>query len=251
MIYYFLQGEKMPHARSHRCFNCAESRLAGHYRTLKVYRTLNEDRLPEEVREFYSRARNQVCNEAKWCTHKDDMEGTISHQLHVAEVSASIARQMQVDKDVFDRIKIAGWLHDCGKPSMDPDVLFKHGIFDEDEKRLIGKHPEAGAQIILDRLGQEWTDIAEIVLQHHECEDGSGYPFGLKGDQIRLEAKIIAVADIHCALIERRCYKTSFSVRDAASFILTHKIKHHPDVISAYLHVIEPHFHVHRKTLTF
>lgn len=124
---------------------------------------------------------------------------------------------MELDKDRIKSIYIAGQLHDIGKIAIPLEILSRPGKISNLEKEMIKIHTTTGYNILRE-IDFPWP-IAEIVYQHHEREDGSGYPLGLKGDEILLEAKIISVADIIEAIASHRPYRASLGMETALSVI--------------------------------
>ncbi len=115
------------------------------------------------------------------------------HQHRVADIAAAIALALDLDESAVAGIRIAGQLHDIGKVSIPGNILSQTGRMDFSDWELIKTHCQAGYEIV-SGTSFEWP-VAEMVLQHHERLDGSGYPAGLRGDEILLGARIIAVAD--------------------------------------------------------
>lgn len=138
---------------------------------------------------------------------------TSGHQRRVASLARAIAQEMGLSKDVIDGIRLAGVVHDIGKISVPAEILAKPTKLLDMEYRLIKVHPVAGYDI-LKEIDFPWP-IAQVVLQHHEKLDGSGYPQGLKDGQILIEAKIITVADVVEAMASHRPYRPALGV-DAA-----------------------------------
>ncbi|OGA54445.1 MAG: hypothetical protein A3G24_06965 [Betaproteobacteria bacterium RIFCSPLOWO2_12_FULL_62_13] len=135
------------------------------------------------------------------------------HQRGVAALSAAIAREMGLGVGQAHGLRLAGVVHDIGKIQTPAEILTKPSRLAEVEYALIKTHPQAGHDI-LKGIDLPWP-IAEIVLQHHELLDGSGYPRGLKGDEILLEARILAVADVVEAMVSQRFHRPGLSI-DAA-----------------------------------
>jgi len=118
---------------------------------------------------------------------------TAGHQQKVSKLATSIAREMTLSQDKIEGIRITALIHDIGKIGIPAEILSKPSKLDEIEYSLIKDHSKIGYEI-LKTIDFPWP-VAEIVLQHHEKMNGSGYPRGLKGDEILLEAKIICIAD--------------------------------------------------------
>jgi PAS domain S-box-containing protein len=135
---------------------------------------------------------------------------TAGHQRRVAAISAAIAKEMGLSSDMIHGLRLAGTLHDLGKINIPADILSKPGKLSLLEYELIKTHPQTGYDV-LKPVEFPWP-IADMVLQHHERLDGSGYPRGLKGDAILLEARIIAVADVVESMISHRPYRPALGV---------------------------------------
>jgi PAS domain S-box-containing protein/putative nucleotidyltransferase with HDIG domain len=130
---------------------------------------------------------------------------TAGHEKRVSALARSIAQEMGLSKDTTDNIRMAGSIHDVGKMSVPAEILSKPTRLLDIEMSLIKTHSQSGYDILKD--SQLPYPVAEIVLQHHERLDGSGYPQGLKGDEILLEAQIICIADVVEAMASYRPYR--------------------------------------------
>ncbi|BBA71665.1 HD-GYP domain-containing protein [Geobacter sulfurreducens] len=133
---------------------------------------------------------------------------TYNHSWEVAEVSRMLAEAIGLSRWQSEMVHLAGHLHDIGKIGAPDSILKKRGRLTSDEWRLMKRHPEVGATII--RPIEAFTSrggVADMILFHHERMDGTGYPWGLKGDAIPLGARIIAVADTLSALLQDRPYR--------------------------------------------
>lgn len=135
---------------------------------------------------------------------------TAGHLKEVSKLARSIAQEIGLSADTVDNIRMAGAIHDIGKMSVPAEILSKPGRLTDIEMSLIKTHAESGYNILKD--AELPYPIAEITLQHHERMDGSGYPKGLKGDQILLEARIICVADVVEAISSHRPYRPSLGI---------------------------------------
>lgn len=140
-------------------------------------------------------------------------QDTFNHSWEVAELSRMIGRAMGLSEEQAETVHLAGHLHDIGKIGVADQVLKKKGALAPEEWQEMKRHPEIGASII--RPVEAFSGqggIADMVLCHHERFDGAGYPLGLRGAQIPLGARIIAVADTVSAMMQNRPYRcgTSF-----------------------------------------
>jgi HD-GYP domain-containing protein (c-di-GMP phosphodiesterase class II) len=140
---------------------------------------------------------------------------THRHERRVGELAAAtaIAEEMGLDADRVEGIRIAGCVHDVGKISIPADILAKPSRLTSAEFDLVKLHPQQGHEI-LQGIDFPWP-VAQIALQHHERLDGSGYPNGLKGDAILLEARIVAVADVVEAMASHRPYRPALRMDEA------------------------------------
>jgi diguanylate cyclase (GGDEF)-like protein len=139
-------------------------------------------------------------------------EGTARHSLTVGAYARQTALTLGLEPSRVERIHAAGVLHDLGKLGIADAILYKPGPLEESEWREMRRHPEIGARI-LEHAGL--TDIADWVRGHHERMDGDGYPRGLQGEEIPLEARILAVADAYEAMIADRPYRLGMPGADA------------------------------------
>ncbi|MBN2620594.1 HD domain-containing protein [candidate division WOR-3 bacterium] len=130
---------------------------------------------------------------------------TQNHQRHVTKLAYAIAAKMELSQDKIKGLQLAGLLHDIGKISIPAEILMKPNRLTDAEYRIVKTHSKI-AYDILKKVEFPWP-IADIVLQHHERLDGSGYPQGLKNGEILLEARIIAVADVVEAMSSHRPYR--------------------------------------------
>lgn len=132
---------------------------------------------------------------------------TSMHSHDVSTIAQWIATEMELPHDTIESISMAAKVHDIGKIGVPLEILIKPGRLSAEEYNIIKTHPQIGFSI-LSRINWKYP-IAEIILQHHERINGTGYPYGLSNDSILLESKIIAVADITHALISHRPYRAA------------------------------------------
>ncbi len=172
---------------------------------------------------------------------------TAGHQRRVTKLAMEIAKKMGLN-DRVRAIKVAGLLHDIGKIAIPSDILTKPTALTEIEYMLVKQHPVVGFEI-LKKVDFPWP-IAKIVLQHHERINGSGYPHGLKGDEITIEARILAVADVVEAISSHRPYRAALGIDRALEEIETQKgVLYDPDVVAACLEIFEEGFTFENEVL--
>ncbi|UCE19017.1 MAG: HD-GYP domain-containing protein [Gemmatimonadota bacterium] len=161
---------------------------------------------------------------------------TAGHQERVAQLACAIAVEMNLSDDQIEGLHVAGSLHDLGKILVPAEILNKPGLLNDTEVIHVRTHPQAGHDIlmgfikghpqagydILKEINFPWP-VAQIVLQHHERIDGSGYPEGLKGDDILAEARILAVADVVEAMSSHRPYRPAHGLDKALEEIFQKK----------------------------
>ena len=138
---------------------------------------------------------------------------TAGHQRGVAKIAVTIAQELGLGAEETKGIEVAAMLHDIGKIVVPSQILSKPSKLSAAEFELIKAHPQAGVDIVAG-IDFPWP-VARTILQHHERLDGSGYPFGLKGDEIHLGARIVMVADVLEAMTSPRAYRPAASVADA------------------------------------
>jgi len=157
---------------------------------------------------------------------------TAGHQKRVSDLARAIATEMKLSSEDIDAIRMAASIHDLGKISIPAEILSKPGKINEFEFRLIQNHPQIGFEI-LRTIEFPWP-IAEIVLQHHERINGSGYPNGLRGEEIHIIARILAVADVVEAMISHRPYRAALTLGEAIHEITKNRgTLYDPDVVDA------------------
>jgi PAS domain S-box-containing protein/putative nucleotidyltransferase with HDIG domain len=146
---------------------------------------------------------------------------TAGHQRGVAELAGAIARAMGLDEERIRGIRLGATIHDIGKIGVPAEVLSKPSRLSDIEMRIVREHARMGYEILKD--GHFPWPVAEIAHQHHERIDGSGYPLGLKGEAIILEARIIAVADVVESMASHRPYRPALGLPAALDEIVAHR----------------------------
>ncbi len=163
---------------------------------------------------------------------------TAGHQRRVTELAVAIAQKMDLDSAIIEGTRVAGLMHDIGKLAIPAEILSKPSALNGMEFSLIQSHPQA-AYDILETVVFPWP-IAEIVLQHHERIDGSGYPNGLSKGDIRIEARILAVADTVEAMASHRPYRPALGIDLALEEIKKNRgVGFDPQIVDACLALFE------------
>ncbi|MDD4357549.1 MAG: HD domain-containing protein [Smithellaceae bacterium] len=155
---------------------------------------------------------------------------TAGHEQQVAKIASTIARSMSLPDIQIEAIRVAGALHDIGKIAVPSEILTKPGRLNKLEMEMVKTHAQ-NAYDILKTIEFPYP-IAKIILQHHERMDGSGYPQGLKGEEILLEARIIGVADVIEAMSSHRPYRPTLGIESAMAEITKNRgILYDEDVV--------------------
>jgi putative nucleotidyltransferase with HDIG domain len=163
---------------------------------------------------------------------------TAGHQRRVSDLARGVAAEMALTAHQIDGIRMAGLIHDLGKICVPAEILSKPGQLTEIEHTLIKDHPQVGYEI-LKEIEFPWP-VAQIVLQHHERIDGSGYPVGLSGDDIIIEAKTLAVADVVEAMASHRPYRPTLGRDMALGEISQNRgVLYDPDVVDACMKLLQ------------
>ena len=163
---------------------------------------------------------------------------TSGHEDQVAKIACKIAREMKLTEEQVSFIHIAATLHDIGKISVPSEILTKPSVLNNLEREIIKTHCKVANDVLVN-IDFPYP-VAEIIYQHHERMDGSGYPRGLKGEQIALEARIIGVADVIDAMASYRPYRAALGVEAAIEEIIKFKgITYDPVVVDACLKVYQ------------
>jgi putative two-component system response regulator len=138
---------------------------------------------------------------------------TAGHQVRVSHLATAIAQRLELDAEKLDGLRLGGMIHDIGKIHLPAEILSRPGKLSEVEFALVKAHSKVGSEIIAD-VEFPWP-VAQMILQHHERLDGSGYPNGERGDAILLESRILAVADVVEAMASHRPYRPALGIDKA------------------------------------
>jgi len=159
---------------------------------------------------------------------------TAGHQKRVTNLACAIAKEMGLSKDKINGLRMAGLIHDIGKIQVPTEILNKPGQLSDTEFNMIKMHPQVGYDIL--KTIEFPYPVAKIILQHHERMDGSGYPAGLSGEEILLEARILAAADVIEAMGSHRPYRPALGIGKALEAVAQNKGNlYDPEVVDACL----------------
>lgn len=167
---------------------------------------------------------------------ENQSQETGSHVKRVAVICEMIAEKLGLSEKYVQAIRLAAPLHDIGKISIPEQILHKPGKLDDDEWKIMQTHAEVGAEMLSKSSSSISKLGASLAKYHHENWDGSGYPLGLKGTEIPLEARIMAIADVFDALGSKRSYKKEWTNSEIKAFLTVQKgIKFEPDLVELVL----------------
>ncbi|KAB2889760.1 MAG: response regulator [Desulfobulbaceae bacterium] len=178
---------------------------------LRAQNVLLEQKVEEKTAELQQMLNGSICSMAQMVEIRDPY--TAGHQQRVALLACAIAEKMGLSAHIIEGIRIAGILHDVGKIRIPVSILSRAGQLLDAEHEVIKIHPQISFEI-LKSIPFPWP-VAHMVFQHHERLDGSGYPLGLKGDEILLESRILAVADVTEAKSSFRPYRPALGIEVA------------------------------------
>lgn len=147
---------------------------------------------------------------------------TFNHSVNVSVYSAMLGILLGYTPQEVNALAVAGMLHDIGKTLVPPEILFKEGELTDEEFEIVKQHSKFGYDMLKGKASI-LSVVSASVLQHHENEDGSGYPLGLTSDKIYKFAKILHVCDVYDALVSKRCYKDAINPADAIDYLIEKK----------------------------
>jgi len=163
---------------------------------------------------------------------------TAGHSRRVMEYSKSIGERMRLDKQDIEDLKKSALLHDIGKIGIPDTILKKQGKLTDEEYAIIKTHPETGAAIL--KNIKSFKHLVPAVYHHHEQFSGEGYPIGIKGKEIPLHSRIIAIADTFDAMTSSRSYRSALSFRTALSELERRKgTQFDPDIADIFLEILQ------------
>lgn len=222
----------------HRIQNILEVRLL--HNKLRQQNFCLEEKVQERTKELYKSQLSVVERLGRAAEYRDNETG--NHVLRMSQIASLIASKMGFNHKQCELILKASPMHDIGKIGIPDGILLKPGKHDAEEWSVMKTHAEIGYRILADDPSELMQLAAKIALQHHEKWDGSGYPNGLKGEEISLEARITTVSDVFDALTSERPYKKAWSIEKATQYINSQKgLTFDPDVVE--------HFNIHLEEI--
>jgi HD-GYP domain-containing protein (c-di-GMP phosphodiesterase class II) len=221
------------------CANAAYATHEGRPAIVGILLDISEKkRAAKEIQRYIGQLKTALTSTVEVATIISEMRDpyTVGHERRVAEIAVAIGTALGFDADRLEGLQVAGHLHDIGKMTVPAEILTRPGKLRATEFQLIQEHPQAGYDVL---KGVEFPwPVAQVALQHHERMDGTGYPVGLKGKSILLEARIIAVADVVEAMFSHRPYRPGLGiVRALAEIERGRGTAFDADVVDACLHL--------------
>ncbi|MFH1605627.1 MAG: HD domain-containing phosphohydrolase, partial [Pseudomonadota bacterium] len=201
-------------------FNSAVATYRGRPAIIGLMQDVSEKKRAEaEVAHYIAQIENAFTRTVEVATTLSEMRDpyTAGHERRVAEIAVAIGAELGFDARRQEGLRVAGYLHDIGKIIIPSEILSKPGKLSAIQFALIKEHAQASFDVM---KGVEFPwPVAQTALQHHERLDGSGYPQGLKGEAILIEARIMAVADVVEAMSSHRPYRPGFGIDQALAEI--------------------------------
>jgi PAS domain S-box-containing protein len=201
-----------------------------------TYRLQVEDEIEDTLKKLQKTLNGTVMALSSIIEMRDPY--TAGHQRRVVQLACAIAQEMEFSQSRIEGMRVMGFLHDIGKTVVPAEILCKPGKLSEYEFNIIKTHPQI-AYDILKEIEFPWP-VAEVVLQHHERLDGSGYPQGLAGPDILMEAMVLSVADVTEAITSHRPYRPALGLDKALEEISQDQgIRYNQKVVNACLTIFE------------
>jgi PAS domain S-box-containing protein len=205
-----------------------------------VHDITDRKRAEEQLSSSYQQAREMLVTTVNALASTVEMKDqyTAGHQPRSTQLACAIAEEMGLPHDQIEAIRMACSIHDIGKLVVPAEILNKPGPLTDIQYEMVKMHPNAGYDIVK-RIKFPWP-VAEIIRQHHEYMNGSGYPQGLTGEKIMLEARVLTVANVVEAMTSHRPYRAAHDIKEALEEITKNKgILYDPGVVDACLRLFK------------
>ncbi|NOU24484.1 MAG: response regulator [Methylotenera sp.] len=235
----------------HECVARSKNLLTMHIQhiTLQNRSILLESLVDEATADIKAREKETLMRLARAGEHKD--YDTAMHLQRMSLYSRALADAIGLSEEEAEIIELAAPLHDIGKIGTPDVILLKNGSLDNEELKVMRRHPHVGFKILEDSPSKYLQKGGEIALSHHEHFDGSGYPSGLIGNEIPLAARIVAIADVFDALTSIRPYKNAWSFDQAFKYICEESGKHFdPELVDAMIKIRAVFEKIHSENST-
>lgn len=202
---------------------------------IDIFREIEDDMYRKKLNEGASMRSNTIDLIIATLYEKNERE--MNHSKRVSSLSERLGIELGFDKDMVNQIKIAGLMHDIGKIGIDESILNKSTGLNRDEWKEVKKHSEIGYRILSSL--NEFSEIADHILAHHEKWNGTGYPKGLKGEQISIQARVINIADAFDAMTGKRTYKNPSSKTEAIDELRKFSgIQFDPNIVEVFINKV-------------
>lgn len=211
----FLVKPIRPRELRARCRNLLQ--LRQQTESVKMRALSLEQRLLASMHEIEERERETLSRLARAIEYRDS--GTCASLQRMSHIAGLIAEELGMFEDEVRMIEMAAPLHDMGKIAIPDSILLKPGPLDEDEIEIMRRHPRIGYELLNGSQNRFIQAGAEIALRHHERFDGTGYPDGLSGESIPIDARVVTAADVVDALLSERPYKRAWSMDETFDYL--------------------------------
>ncbi len=205
-----------------------------------------EQEINQKTADIEQREKETLLRLARAGEYRDEETGV--HVTRMSQYATIIAEELGLNTTKCETIRHAAPMHDIGKIGIPDHILLKPGKLDPDEMKIIQSHTTIGYEILRDSPSDYLQTGAIIALSHHERYDGTGYPHNISGNNIPIEARIVAVADVFDALLSERPYKKPWSIDRALDYIKEQREKHmDPDCVDAFFNQLSGILTIHNQ----